>query len=213
MAIAVPQVIEGTRRLRGFVGKLLGRPRREDILRLLPRDSVGAEVGVFKGEFTRHLLSGVRPRELHLIDAYWLLYGERYPDWGAYTDSGRLTTKEAYAMALAVVVKYDRRRVTTFHVADDMECLATFPGAYFDWVYLDTTHEYEHSRLELELLRRKIRSGGMIAGDDWCTDPTHPHHGLCRAVMQFCATYDWVLMRVDSLGQWCIRERVVDTGP
>lgn len=59
-----------------------------------PTDSVGAEIGVFKGEFTAHILRRVQPKELHLIDAWWLLYGENYPDW--------------------IVARLDRRNATVF---------------------------------------------------------------------------------------------------
>jgi hypothetical protein len=42
----------------------------------------------------------------------------------------------------------------------DQDFLAPLPDAYFDWVYLDTTHEYEQTRLELQLLRRKVKPSG-----------------------------------------------------
>ena len=74
---------------RYHAGKLLRRPRREDVLKPLPRDSVGAQIGVFKGEFTAHILRVVRPRELHLIDAWWLLYGNHYPSGGPTRSSER----------------------------------------------------------------------------------------------------------------------------
>lgn len=187
-------------------GKLLGRPRREDALKILPKDSVGAEVGVFKGEFTAHILRTVEPRELHLIDAWWLLYGEYYPDWGAYTEFGRLRTKDAFECAERVVGRLDRRNATVFHVGDDVECLKGFADSYFDWVYLDTSHEYAHTQRELMVLKRKVKLGGLISGDDWHTDPNHEHHGVCRAVMEFCQRFGWELVHLDNFGQWYIRQ-------
>jgi Methyltransferase domain len=189
-------------------GKLLGRPRREDVLKILPKYSVGAEIGVFKGEFTAHILRTVQPKELHLIDAWWLLYGEYYPDWGAYTEFGRLRTKDAFECAERIVARLDRRNATVFHVGDDVERLEGFADSYFDWVYLDTSHEYAHTRRELMVLKRKVRMGGLISGDDWQTDPNHEHHGLCRAVMEFCQAFGWELVHLDSYGQWCIRQAV-----
>ena len=201
--MSLQSLIEGLRH-RG--GKVLGRPRREDVLKLLPKESVGAEVGVFKGEFTAHILRTVRPHELHLIDAWWLMYGEYYPDWGAYTEFGKLKTKDAFEHAQRTVRRLDRRRAATFHIADDLECLGHFPDRYFDWVYLDTSHEYAHTKKELAILQRKIKQGGVIVGDDWQPNPSHLHHGLCRAVMEWCQSQDWQLIHVDSYGQWGIRE-------
>lgn len=196
------------KRIRHEGGKLLGRPRRENVLKILPKDSVGAEIGVFKGEFTAHILRTVRPKELHLIDAWWLLYGEYYPDWGTYTEFGRLRTKDAYEHAKRVVARLDRRSATVFHIDDDVGCLEGFADSYFDWVYLDTSHEYAHTKKELAVLKLKVRRGGLISGDDWQTDPNHAHHGLCRAVMEFCQTGGWELVHSDSYGQWCIRQAV-----
>lgn len=193
-------------RARYHAGKLLRRPRREDVLKLLPRDSVGAEIGVFKGEFTAHILRAVRPRELHLIDAWWLLYGDRYPNWGAYTQFGTLRTRDAFEQAKRIVARVDRRGAAVFHVSSDVECLERFADSYFDWVYLDTSHEYEHTRQELALLKQKVKRGGLISGDDWQTDANHPHHGLCRAVKEFCEVSGWELVHSDGYGQWCIRE-------
>jgi hypothetical protein len=186
------------RELKYQVGTLLGRPRRERILDLLPKHSVGAEIGVFKGEFSGHLLRRVHPRELHLIDAWWKLFGEFYPDWGAYTDFGRLRTRDAFAQAEAVVRRYDRQGVASFHVADDIEYLSGVPDRYFDWVYLDSSHYYEHTRRELEVLDRKVKRDGLIAGDDWYED------GVYRAAREFCQATGWRLVRIDVFGQWCL---------
>jgi hypothetical protein len=194
------------KRIRYEGGKLLGRPRREDVLKILPKGSVGAEIGVFKGEFTAHILRTVKPKELHLIDAWWLLYGEYYPDWGAYTEFGRLRTKDAFESAKRVVARLDRRNAAVFHIDDDVGCLEGFGDFYFDWVYLDSSHEYAHTKKELAVLKRKVRRGGLITGDDWQPDPNHAHHGLCRAVQEFCHGCDWELVHSDSYGQWCIRQ-------
>ena len=48
-----------------------GEKKRENFLNILPKNSIGAELGVLKGEFTKHILEIVRPKELHLIDLWW----------------------------------------------------------------------------------------------------------------------------------------------
>jgi len=114
-----------------------------------------------------------------LIDAWWLFDGDYYPDWGPYTEFGRLRTRDAFEHAKRVVARLDRRNVAVFHIDDDVGCLKGFGDFYFDWVYLDSSHEYEHTKKELAVLKRKVRRGGLIAGDDWQPDPNHAHHGLC----------------------------------
>ena len=184
------------------LGTAVGRPRRERFLRALPQHGVGVELGVFRGGFTAKLLRWARPRELHLVDGWWEIYGECFPNWGAYSDFGRLSTRAAYEEARDAVKRFDAR--CTFHIGDDLEVLHTFPDDFFDWVYIDTTHEYGHTRDELEILRRKVKPSGVIAGDDWHEDPAHLHHGVCRAVREFCDRYGWELRNVDSFGQWLV---------
>jgi Methyltransferase domain len=189
------------------IGTLLGRPRREHILRLLPRHAVGAEVGVFRGEYTRHILRIAQPRELHLIDGWWEIYGDRFPDWGPYTDWGRLRTRDAYDEARAVVEAHGAEAICTVHVGDDVAVLDQFGDRYFDWVYLDTDHEFEHTLEELEALNAKVRPTGLIVGDDWHEDPSHIHHGVCRAVRDFASRRGWKVTRLDDFGQWCIQRQ------
>jgi hypothetical protein len=71
-----------------------------------------------------------------------------------------------------------------------------------DWVYLDSSHEYEHTVEELEILRHKT---GLISGHDWHEDTSHEHHGVCKAVVEFCDRYGWRLKAADPWGQWLVR--------
>jgi hypothetical protein len=191
--------------LKALLARVLRRPRRERFLDLLPKGSVGAEIGVFRGHYTREILRIVQPSQLHLVDGWWLLYGEQYPDWGPYTDHGRLKTRDAYEEVRAILREHDHRDAAVLHVADDLECLAGFPPGTFDWVYLDSSHEYEHTRKELALLAPRMKPDGLIAGDDWQDDPSHEHHGVARAVREFCAVEGWTLAHRDAFCQWLIR--------
>ena len=193
----LPAVIS---RVRHELGTLLGRPRREHILRLAPRAAVCAEIGVFRGEFTRHIVRITKPRQLHLIDGWWTLYGDRFPDWGPYTDHGRLPTRQAHDEARRAAPD------ATVHVGDDIEILAGFPDHQFDWVYLDSSHEYEHTTAELAILARKLKPRGLILGDDWHEDPSHLHAGVTKAVRETCAASEWrLIVPGDLYGQWAIQ--------
>jgi hypothetical protein len=167
--------------IRERLGTALGRPRRWRFLEQLPKGGVAAEVGVLSGELSPHLYDTGKPSELHLIDCWWTCM-ERYPDWG-----GNELTRDAHARA----VKRMRGRPCTFHVGDDIEILSTFPDRYFDWVYLDSDHSYEHVRDVLQVLDRKMKDVGVIVGDDWSDDPAHHNHGESVAVKEFCKRSGW----------------------
>jgi Methyltransferase domain len=190
-------------RLRHAIGETIGRPRRWRVLEILPRNAVGAELGVYKGDFTQQILRITKPRELHLIDGWWTVEGESYEhDWYGY--QGVSETRAAYEQVERLAAEHPECRV---HVGDDLAILPRFPDGHFDWVYLDTSHEYEHTAAELEVLRHKV--SGFIAGDDWYPDPTHEHHGVYRAVTEFCDRHGWeqVWGAGDPWVQWAIRKR------
>ena len=173
---------------------------RTDILRLAPQHAVCAEIGVFRGEFSSQIRQKTAPREFHLIDGWWTLFGEYYPDWGEYTAHGTLPTRQAYEEACRAVPD------ATVHVGDDLEILESFPDRYFDWVYLDTSHDYTHTVAELAVIARKLKDNGILLGDDWHEDPTHVHAGVTKAVREACARGEWTTaVSGDRFTQWAVR--------
>lgn len=167
---------------------------------MLPKGGVAAEIGVQRGDFTGELLELAEPRRLHLLDLWYLLGKEWH--WG---EGDRSTT----GALIEVIRRFEDELVegrVVLNVGDDLEQLETFDDHYFDWVYLDSSHIYEHTRLELDVLARKVKPGGLIAGDDWIPEPTHPHHGVFRAVSELVAGggYELVYASEDDL-QWAIR--------
>lgn len=170
---------------------------------MLPKGSVGAELGVFRGEFSKQILRIVQPRELHLVDAWWEVFGEFYPDWGPDTEFGRLRTRDAFAEARRAVA--DARDVKiVFHVGDDVALLKSMADSYFDWVYIDTSHQYEQTRKELTVAWTKVRAQGLVCGDDWTDDPNSEHHGVAKAVREFIGARRLEVKRLGG-GQWCLR--------
>jgi hypothetical protein len=182
--------------------------RRRAILRLLEPGTAGAELGVFTGLFSEIILRDVRPAVLHLVDPWWLAYGERYPDWGAYTDHGRLETRVAHDAAVARSEAARGDCDVQFHVSMSADWLRSIPDASIDWVYVDSTHYYEETVEELMLLAEKIRPSGLVLGDDWRPDPGDPHHGVFRAVHELVRAGVWDVIRVDEHVQWAVRPAV-----
>ncbi len=88
------------------------------------------------------------------------------------------------------------------YVGNDVEYLKTFSDRYFDWVYIYSSHEYDHTKDELEVLNNKIKENGIICGHDWHNDETHIHYGVTKAVVKFCDSYNWKLIYVNKHMQW-----------
>jgi hypothetical protein len=168
---------------------------------VIPRGGIGAELGVHRGDFAAELLEIAEPSRLHLVDL-WYLFGREW-HWG---EGGERSTVGALK---GVLERFEEELVAgrvVLHIGDDLELLPSFPDGYFDWVYVDSIHIYEHAIKELGVLSTKVRPGGVIAGDDWIEDPEHPHHGVSRAVTKFVESGrgELVYSNADDL-QWAVR--------
>jgi len=169
----------------------------------LKENAVAAELGVLKGDFSRPIVESLKPAKLHLVDPWYLLG----PEW-SWENGDRSTIH-----ALIGILKDFEKELTSgqvvLNIAYDQDFLATLPDGYFDWVYLDTTHEYEQTKIELQLLQRKVKASGIIAGDDWRPDPKHPHHGVYKGVQELIAEGNYEILYSDSTDlQWAIRRKV-----
>jgi len=56
-----------------------------------------------------------------------------------------------------------------------------FKNGDLDFVFVDGSHEYQYVKQDLEMYYDKIRSGGIMAGDDYNTG----FSGVPRAVNEF----------------------------
>lgn len=178
------------------------RIRKQFVETMIPKGGIGAELGVHKGYFTQLLLDVAQPKRLHLVDPWYLLCREWMWAGGnrSTTDAVRGVIKQ-YANELV-------KGTCVLNITDDLEFLRSLPDNYFDWVYVDTSHEYEHTQKELQILQHKVKANGVIAGDDWQVEPSHRHHGVCKAVREFLATAPYELSYGSNNDkQWAIRRK------
>lgn len=174
------------------------------LTRLLPKNSIGAELGVFRGEFSVSIIRAITPRELYLVDPWDLAYGETYPDWGDYTERGTLPTARALSETTSRMSSQD---VTHVHIVKDysQSWLTTMPDAHFDWVYLDSTHTYDDTVHEIDLCRAKVKPEGVNCGHDFETNPERLHHGVFRAVTEWVREGEYELIWAGPEQQWAVR--------
>jgi len=179
----------------------VNRLRVEFIDKILPKNGVGAELGVFKGFFSPLLLEKSQAKQLHLIDPWYFLT----PNW--HWGGGNRSTVDALVKILQKLKPQIDQGTVRVHVGDDCQVLSTFPDGHFDWAYIDSSHQYEHTVKELEILKSKVKIGGVISGDDWQPDASHPHHGVYRAVTEFVqATGYEILYASQHDRQWALRK-------
>ncbi|MFA7116561.1 MAG: class I SAM-dependent methyltransferase [Bacteroidales bacterium] len=171
------------------------------IEKYIPKGGVGAECGVFKGHFSRILLTRTEPKELHLVDPWYFLDAEW--SWSPKNKS----TVDALRDVLWCFKKEINNKKVIVDVRDDLDLLKDCPDGYFDWVYIDSSHAYDHTVKELVLLKKKVKSSGIICGDDWRPDIHHRHHGVYKAVNEFISENKYQLIYANDQNlQWFIKK-------
>lgn len=156
------------------------KARRDFLTRNIPQGGIGAELGVFRGNFSTMLLDVLKPQKLHIVDP-WYRMTDRW-HWGP----GNRSTVEGLVATLRRNASHLFNKTVELHVDDSVSFLKSMPNAYFDWIYIDSSHEYKHTLCELKAASTKIKPGGVICGDDWHSDTAHRHHGVYKAVQEFC---------------------------
>lgn len=176
--------------------------RRRWILRHARQGGVGAEIGVFRGHFAEVICDTLAPRRLYLVDP-WTKVGPTF-GWGKrYTSFDTLPTALAREEARARVAPF--HHVATTLVEDYFpDCLKDIPEP-LDFAYLDASHHYDRTWAELHALAGHMAEGGIIMGDDWQSEPDHPHHGVFRAVQEFTRHSRWQIIAAGPEGQWALR--------
>jgi hypothetical protein len=135
---------------------------REDILTLIPPNSICAEIGVFEGDFSEYILSIANPKGLHLVDLFegQMCSGNKNGENMKY-----IMLEDAYNALNAKYLNNPKVRLfkglsTTF--------LQGIPDHYLDFIYIDGDHSYEGCKADLALAKLKVKPGGIIAGHDYC---------------------------------------------
>ncbi len=150
---------------------------RVELLRLLPNAGICAELGVAEGEFTAQILAINKPKKLHLVDVW---QSDRYHE-GLYHGMCGKFKSEIAAGSVQI------------HRLYSIDAVHEFPDEYFDWIYIDTTHSYELTKVELELYSKKIKKSGVIAGHDYTMGNWNDRirYGVMESVHEFCIDKDY----------------------
>ncbi|WP_371155885.1 class I SAM-dependent methyltransferase [Jannaschia sp. 2305UL9-9] len=135
---------------------------RRRMLEALPKNGVGAEVGVWEGRFSEVILEVCSPTALHLIDPWE--YDPRFNNTGFGRKKNAERMPQMHEM---VAEKFAGDARVHLHRAMSGDALASMEDASLDWIYIDGNHNEPFVGNDLALATRKVRPGGVIAGDDY----------------------------------------------
>jgi len=132
------------------------------------------ECGTWRGDNAIELYKAFNINEMVMIDLYYESY-EHYNFKEIKTFPAQVFEK-FYGKHNAIIMKCDTLRAASF-----------FPDEYFDYIYLDDNHSYDHVIKELELYFPKLKKGGIYSGDNY------EMTGVEKAVNIFTQSMDYKL--------------------
>lgn len=160
---------------------------REEMLDMLPKNGVVAEIGVDQGKFSEKILEINQPRKLHLVDM-----------WGTkrYSQTKRQGVENKFKDKI-------KDKSIEINLGLSTEVVDSFADDYFDWIYIDTNHSYKTTYEELEKYSSKVKKGGVIAGHDYIIGNWNGmvRYGVIEAVYEFCIKYNWQILYLTAENQ------------
>ena len=181
----------------------------------------GVEVGTFKGEFSKELLT-IWNGTLYMVDV-WRPLGDEYIDASNHANFEH----GVYGDAMNNIKGFEDRAVmirATSAVASDI-----FPDESLDFAYIDANHAYEFVKEDITKWWPKVKPGGWLCGHDylkinWWQDiqfhdnlidkhiwtGTHYHglFGVNPAVEEFCKqTGNISYITNEFFGSWFVRKK------
>jgi hypothetical protein len=123
---------------------------------------VGAEIGVYKGEFTEKLCKvGLK---IYGIDP-WIVYKDyrKHPGELPYDELEKITRERLKSYDCVIIKK------------TSMDALEDIPDESLDFVYIDGNHALPYVVQDIYEWNRKVKKGGCISGHDYFNANHNPY--------------------------------------
>jgi len=154
---------------------------RDFLFKIVPKESICCEIGVRNGSFSKQILKMSNPKKLFLIDP-WKLFDNISNNIGEGWNQKKMdeafehTSKEFENDERVIIIRDFSKNALNF-----------FKDDFFDWIYIDGDHFYEAVKSDLEMAFKKVKSNGIIMGDDYHIEEKYiPYqHELKKAVDEF----------------------------
>jgi hypothetical protein len=154
---------------------------------MLPKGGIGAEIGVWKGDFSAQILEIAQPKCLHLIDP-WQSRDDESHARAWYGTARGIDMEGVFKGVMTRFQSEIRAKSVDVHRMSAKEAMISLKDIVLDFVYVDGDHAYDAVRYDLDVCFAKVRAGGLICVDDhmrgkWWGD------GVIRAVNEFLGAH------------------------
>lgn len=118
----------------------------------------GVEIGTFKGEFAKTILSNW-DGTLYMVDP-WRGLDENYID-----SSNHYNHNNVYSECMNNLRGFEDRSFMLRGLSNQLVDL--FDDNSLDFVYIDGNHAYEFVKEDIQLWFKKVKEGGLVSGHDY----------------------------------------------
>jgi len=169
--------------------------KRGHLIAQINKNSVIAEIGVWKGDFSKKILDYCEPKKLFLIDPW--VFDDKIkgcaPQVEGIEPLEQSFFDEAYNETKS---KFKNNSKIEILKTNSLEASKYFEEDYFDYIYIDAEHSYDAVMKDLSYWYPKLKRNGYIFGDDyhWRGDD----YTLCveRAYQDF--------FKLKKIKYWCV---------
>jgi hypothetical protein len=171
---------------------------RDEMLNILHKNLIIAELGVFEGEFSKRIKEICEPKKLYLIDLFEGYFGSGDKDGQNYH-----FVQLEHEMIKIIDFFKDSPEVEVIK-SSTIDFLNTLEDNYLDMVYIDADHSYNSVLEDLRLSYKKVKIGGVICGHDYVANTEAE-----MAVNQFCLEKNLEIQYLtnDGCPSFCIERK------
>ena len=148
---------------------------RTDLYKLLPKDSVIAEIGTAEGYFASDMLAWPVTKKLYVCDNWGTIANQS----GDGNNPQEWHNKNYSDAMLRLNFAIDKVKVLR-GISWDMA--ANVPNESLDLLYIDCCHTYQCVKADINAWIGKVKPGGIVAFHDY----ENRAYGVKQAVEEFC---------------------------
>ena len=175
--------------------KQISSDKRAYILEQLDKNSKIVEVGVWKGDFSKQILSISRPNLLVLVDSW--TFDEKVRGCAPQVSGEEPLNQNFFDQAKKDT--FDKfKNIQNVHILDlnSLEASSMYEDNFFDYIYIDAEHTYQAVTKDLEVWYPKLKKNGTLFGDDYYWREEDNTLSLHIAYQEF--------IKKNHIKKWCV---------
>ena len=165
---------------------------RYAVLHKLPKGGTAVEIGVAYGDFTQPILDILQPDHFIAIDTFGIT--EKTEPWGRQLlKENHCSHYEYYTGRFRTLIEQRKMEVKQ---GLSWEKLKELPDYSIDYLYVDADHSYASVAKEIDALRSKMKSQGIVQFNDYTyfNHDAMEAYGVPRGVHEFMIAENYEML-------------------